>query len=79
MTNYILLEGLTLYAFLFITLTIIIIGFIGFVVAIKRDDTVEELRGELLEERAKVIALNRENINLKLKYGGLKGGEKIDV
>ena len=79
MTNYILLEGLTLYAFLFITLTIIIIGFIGFVVAIKRDDTVEELRGELLEERSKVIALNRENMRLKLKYGGLKGGEKIDV
>lgn len=79
MTNYILLEGLTLYAFLFITLTIIIIGFIGFVVAIKRDERLEEMREELFEERSKVIALNRENMRFKLKYGELEGGEKIDV
>lgn len=79
MTNYILLEGLTLYVFLFLTIAVISIGFIGFATGIKRDEKLEEMREELFEERSKVIALNRENMRLKLKYGGLKDGEKIDI
>lgn len=79
MSNYILLEGFTLYAFLFITITIVVIGFIGFAVAIKRDNRLDEMQEELYEQRAKNIALNRENMRLKLKYGGLKDGEKVDI
>ena len=79
MSNYILLEGFTLYAFLFITITIVVIGFIGFAVAIKRDNRLDEMQEELYEQRAKNIALNRENMRLELKYGGLKDGEKVDI
>lgn len=79
MSNCIVMEGLTLYVFLLLILCMALIGLVGLWSAIKSDLKAEKLRERLFEEREKSIYLNRENMRLKLKYGELKVGEKIDV
>lgn len=79
MNNYILLEGIEVYVFLFLFLSLVIIGMIGIVASIKHDLRFEKIKEELNEQKMKTIALNRENMRLKLKYGELKVGENVDV
>lgn len=79
MVNYILLEGIEMYVFLFLFIALTIMSLIGFWVGIKKDDETDKLKDLLYEEREKNIVLNRENMRLKLKYGELKVGEKVDV
>lgn len=79
MVNYILLEGIEMYVFIFLFITLAIMSLIGFWVGVKKDDDADKLKDLLHEEREKNIVLNRENMRLKLKYGELKVGEKVDV
>lgn len=77
--NYIFIEGLALYVFLFLIVALAIIGIVGLWSAVSRDIEREKLKDELYCERGKAISLSRENMRLKLKYGELKVGEKVDV
>ena len=79
MVNYIILEGIEMYVFLFLILALTLIGLIGLIAAINSDDKADKLKDKLYEEREKTIALNRDNMRLKLKCGELKVGEKVDV
>ena len=77
--NYILIEGLALYIFLLMLLLLFVIGVVGFAIGIKGDIKRERLKDELHCERERCISLSRENMRLRLKYGELKAGEKVDV
>ena len=79
MVNYIVLEGIEMYVFIFIIATLALIGIIGLISSINGDFKADKLRAELYEEREKNISLNRYNMRLKLKCGELKVGEKVDV
>lgn len=79
MNNYILLEGIEIYVFMFLILTFVVIGCVGLITGIKHDMRYDRLRDELESTKLKLINLNRENMRLKLKHGDLKVGEKIDV
>ena len=79
MVNYILLEGIEMYVFLFLIIVLTLISLIGLIAAINSDNKADKLKTLLYEEREKTITLNRENMRLKLKYGELKVGEKVDV
>ena len=77
--NYIFIEGLALYVLLFLIVALAVIGVVGLWSAVSRDIEREKLKDELYCERGKVISLSRENMRLKLKYGELRVGEKVDV
>lgn len=79
MNNYILLEGIEIYVFVFLLLTLVAIGLIGIITGIKHDVRYDRLRGELEDAELKLLDLNRENMRLKLKHGELKAGEKVDI
>lgn len=79
MNNYIVLEGIEIYVFIFLVLTLASIGLIGLAVGIKHDARYEQIKDELGFAELRAIELNRENLRLKLKCGELKAGEKIDV
>lgn len=79
MNNYILLEGIEVYVFVFLLLTLVTIGFIGIITGIKHDMRYDRLRDELEDAELKLLDLNRENMRLKLKHGELKVGEKVDI
>lgn len=79
MNNYILLEGIEIYVFVFLLLTLVAIGLIGIITGIKHDVRYDRLRGELEDAELKLLDLNRENMRLKLKHGELKVGEKVDI
>lgn len=69
MKNYLLLEGVEMYVFLFLFLSLLAIGLIGLVTGIKHDIKREQLKDKLSDEELKVLELNRENMRLKLKCG----------
>ena len=79
MSDYIYFEGIAVYIFILLIATILILGVIGFVSALKKDEILEEMREQFYEERERSIELNRENMRLKLKCGELKVGENTDV
>lgn len=79
MSNYIVLEGISMYIFIFLVLMISITSLVCFFSALDGVAKAEKLRAELYEEREKNISVNRDNMRLKLKCGELKAGEKIDV
>lgn len=79
MVNYIILEGIEMYVFLFLIIVLTLIGLIGLIAAINSDNKAAKLKDQLYEEREKAISLNRDNMRLKLKCGELKVGEKVDV
>lgn len=79
MINYIVLEGIEMYVFIFLVFIIAITGLIGLISSINGDFKADKLRAKLYEEREKNISLNRDNMRLKLKCGELKVGEKVDV
>lgn len=79
MVNYILLEGIEMYVFLFLIIALTLIGLIGLIATINSDNKAEKLKDQLYKEREKNIYLNRDNMRLKLKCGELKAGEKVDV
>lgn len=78
MINYIVLEGIEMYVFLFLILFVSTIGIISLLVAINSDNKVQQLREDLHEEKEKNTTLNHANFHLKLKYGlfDVEDGEK---
>jgi hypothetical protein len=79
MVNYIVFEGIEMYIFLFLIISLTICGLIGFIVGISNDDKADKYKNQFYIERQKNIELHRENMRLKLKCGELKAGEKVDV
>ena len=77
--NVIMLEGIGLYIVLAILLFMVAAITALACSGIKQDEKNEILREQLFEEREKNIKLNHANMRLKLKYGELKVGEKVDV
>ncbi len=77
--NYIFIEGLAVYVFVFLVVALALIGIVGLWYGVSGDIKRDKLKDELYREREKVISRDREIMRLKLKYGELRAGEKVDV
>lgn len=79
MVNYILLEGIEMYVFLFLMVMLAVMGVIGFFSSVYSDEQTNKYKSQLHIVRQHNLELQRENVRLKLKCGEIKVGEKIDV
>lgn len=77
--NYIFIEGLAVYIFIFLIVIFVLIAVAAVFSAIVSDYKLQKIRTHIVQEHKKYLLINRENIRLKMKCGELIPGEDEDV